>query len=538
METIVLDGSNLTLEAAWLVAKEDAEVKITDEAAQRVKNSYELLMAGAVSGTPVYGLTVGVGLNKDQKLFDADGELSPEVLAASEEFNRSMLRSHSAGIGKWIPNHLVRLSMVIRLNAMLNGQSAVQFRVVELYIEFLNRGITPCIPSRGSMGEADIMLACHVGLVMMGEWRADYQGEIVDGAKVLDVNGLAALVPVGKDGLAILSNNSISTAYALEGAHNVRQTLDVSPLVFGLSLEGLNGNIAPILPQPIGVRPFPMLAETAEKMRDALNGSYLWQRNRSRPLQDPLSYRTTVYTLSEAERALSDLEELLFIQINSSDDNPSVIEGASEEYREFDQIAQYFVEAENIFGGIFPSANFESLPISLAVQRLSIALGHVSHNVIQRCLRLEEAEFTGLPRFLTVPENKGHGFGSLHVPIVALHGEIVALANPISLNVQPVAGGVEDTGTNCLQAAQRLLEINESLNYIYGVEMMHASQAVDLRLKEESLTLGIATKSFFAAYREHVSFVEQDRIFTIDMEASKVFLENYASNKTKEKILN
>ncbi|EOH71980.1 MULTISPECIES: HAL/PAL/TAL family ammonia-lyase [Enterococcus] len=527
MKAIVLDGSSLTLEDAWLVAEEAVKVTITDAALKRVERSYELLMAGAVSGTPVYGLTVGVGLNKDQKLFDASGELSPEVLTASESFNRSMLRSHSAGAGAMMPDHLSRLSMVIRLNTLLQGQAAVQPAVVELYKAFLNQGISPLIPSRGSMGEADIMLASHIGLVMMGEWQANYQGETISGELALQKSGLEKLTPIGKDGLAILSTNSISTAYAIAGARNVRQTLDVSPLVFGLSLEGLNGNVAPILPQPISVRPFPLLKETAETMRDALSGSYLWKLNDERPLQDPLSYRTTVYTLSEAQRALVDLEEMLTIQINSSDDNPSIIEDASEEYKEYDQIAQYFVETETISGGIFPSANFESLPVALAVQRLSLTLGHISHNVIQRCLRLEEAEFTGLPRFLTVPENKGHGFGSLHVPIVALHGEIMSLANPISLNVQPVAGGVEDTGTNTLQAAQRLLEINESLNYIYGVELMHASQAIDLRMEEAALPLGKATKLFYQAYREVVSFVKEDRIFTIDMEASKGFLESY-----------
>ncbi|WP_137663177.1 HAL/PAL/TAL family ammonia-lyase [Enterococcus hulanensis] len=527
MKSIVLDGSSLSLEDAWLVAEEAMKISISAKALKRVERSYELLMAGATSGTPVYGLTVGVGLNKDQKLFDASGELSPEVMKASENFNRSMLRSHSAGVGAMMPDHLSRLSMVIRLNTLLQGQAAVQPAVVALYKEFLNQGITPLIPSRGSMGEADIMLASHVGLVMMGEWQANYQGETITGKEALQKAGLKQLTPVGKDGLAILSTNSVSTAYAIAGARKVRQTLAVSPLVFGLSLEGLNGNIAPILPQPIKVRQFPLLKETAETMREALVGSYLWEFNKKRPLQDPLSYRTTVYTLSEAQRALVDLDEMLTIQINSSDDNPSVIDDAEGEYKEFDQVAQYFVEGDTISGGIFPSANFESLPVALAVQRLSLALGHISHNIIQRCLRLEEAEFTGLPRFLTVPENKGHGFGSLHVPIVALHGEIMSLANPISLNVQPVAGGVEDTGTNTLQAAQRLLEINESINYLYGVELMHASQAIDLRMEESILPLGKETKPFFEAYREIVSFVKEDRIFTIDIEASKCFLENY-----------
>lgn len=529
MKAIVLDGSSLSLEEAWLIAENQVKVEISESALNRVKGSYELLMAGAVSGTPIYGLTVGVGLNKDQQLFDASGELTPEVLQASKCFNAAMLRSHSAGVGTMIPDYLTRLSMVIRLNTLLKGQAAVQPYVVELYKEFLNVGISPLIPNKGSMGAADIMLASHVGLVMMGEWQANYQGETISGAKALERTDLKRLTPVGKDGLAILSTNSISTAYALAAARKVRQTLSVSPVLFGLSLEGLNGNVAPVLPQPISVRPFPLLQETAEKIRQALEDSYLWSSHKKRPLQDPLSYRTTVYTLSEAQRALEDLEEMLLIQINSSDDNPSIIENAANDYCECDQVAQYFVETETISGGIFPSANFESLPVALAIQRLSLALGHISHNTIQRCLRLEEEEFTGLPRFLTVKENKGHGFGSLHVPIVALHGEIVCLTNPISLNVQPVAGGVEDTGTNTLQAAQRLLEINEELNYIYGVELMHASQAIDLRQAEEKIQLGKATQPFFEAYRAIVSFVTEDRIFTKDMEASKGFLETYQS---------
>lgn len=234
MKSIVLDGSSLSLEDAWLVAEEAMKISISAKALKRVERSYELLMAGATSGTPVYGLTVGVGLNKDQKLFDASGELSPEVMKASENFNRSMLRSHSAGVGAMMPDHLSRLSMVIRLNTLLQGQAAVQPAVVALYKEFLNQGITPLIPSRGSMGEADIMLASHVGLVMMGEWQANYQGETITGKEALQKAGLKQLTPVGKDGLAILSTNSVSTAYAIAGARKVRQTLAVSPLVFGL----------------------------------------------------------------------------------------------------------------------------------------------------------------------------------------------------------------------------------------------------------------------------------------------------------------
>ena len=147
--------------------------------------------------------------------------------------------------------------------------------------------------------------------------------------------------------LAILSNNSVAMAYAIDATRNVAKVLAVTPTVYAMSLEGLNGNVAPILPQTIGARPFPMLAETAADMRAALNGSYLWEKNATRPLQDPLSYRVTVYGLAEARRALADLEKVVDVQINSTDDNPATLLNATDEYRaESSQVADYFVDGE------------------------------------------------------------------------------------------------------------------------------------------------------------------------------------------------
>ena len=157
--------------------------------------------------------------------------------------------------------------MVVRLNTLLTGKSGAQTRVAELYRDFLNKGITPLIPSEGSVGEADILLASHVGAVMIGEWRAMKDGVVLSGKNALRKANLSALVPEGKDALAILSNNSVAMAYAIDATRNVAKVLAVTPTVYAMSLEGLNGNVAPILPQTIGARPFPMLAETAADMR-------------------------------------------------------------------------------------------------------------------------------------------------------------------------------------------------------------------------------------------------------------------------------
>ena len=458
---------------------------IAPKAMKLLEDSYKLVLRSAASGQQVYGLTVGVGLNKDQKLFTADGKLTDAVIKASRAFNYNALRSHSAAVGKMMPTNLARLSMVVRLNTLLTGKSGAQPRVAELYRDFLNKGVTPLIPSEGSIGEADILMASHVGAVMIGEWKAEVKGKVVDGKTALKKAGITPLVPEGKDALAILSNNSVAVAYAAD-------------------------------------------------MRAALKGSYLWDADNARPLQDPLSFRVTVYGLSEAKRALKDLNEQITVQINSTDDNPATVLNASEEYRkESSQVAKYFVDGDGVKGGIFPSGNFNPLPVALALQRTSLAMAHLSHYSVQRTIHLSYDQFTGLTRFLSDPDNHGHAFGAIQKAFMGLHVDNMALAQPVSLYGMPVAGEIEDTFTNILQAAKRLNTIDENLFQIYSLEMLHSAQAIDLRrmLKNKDLKLSTPTEGLYKAYRKIVPYVKNDRIFTEDIRNGAELLRTYNLKK-------
>lgn len=525
--TITLDGSHLTIEQALEIANGQADVAIAPDALRRLDDSHKLVMASAASGKAVYGLTVGVGLNKDQKLFTADGKLSDAVLKASRDFNYNALRAHSAGVGEMMPENLARLSMVIRLNTLLTGKSGAQVRVAELYRDLLNKQVTPLIPSEGSVGEADILLAPHVGAVMIGEWKATFKGQEMSGKQALKAAGIDPLIPEGKDALAILSNNSVAMAYTIDAAVKAQQLVKVTPVVYGLSLEGLNGNVAPILPQTVSAHPFSGLEETAKSMRDALKGSYLWSANPTRHLQDPLSYRVTVYGLSEAKKALTDLDQVILTQINSSDDNPATILNADEAYRqESSQVAQYFIEGNGVKGAIIPSGNFNPLPVALAVQRATLAMAHLSHYSVQRSMHLSYDQFTGLTRFLSDPSNKGHAFGAVQKAFMGLHIDNMALAQPVSLYGMPMAGEIEDTATNLLQASKRLEAVDKNLFQIYSLELLHATQAVDLRrqLKDKNLQLATQTGALYEAYRKVVPYVKSDRIFTDDIKAGVTLL--------------
>lgn len=526
--TVTLTGKTLTQDEAWRVA-EGEEVVIAPEALKQVTDSNRLVMTAARQGVEIYGLTVGVGLNKDHKLFEASGEMTETARQASIDFNRNILRSHSVGYGAHLPKETARLAMVVRLNTLLTGRSGAQPYVAELYRDFLNKGITPVIPTRGSIGDADITLASHVGSVMMGEWRAEVDGKVVSGAEALRMKGIRPLVPEGKDGLAILSTNSVGIAMTMSAMREMRRVLELSPVVYGLTLEGMNGNVAPFLAQTVKSHPLAGLSEAATEMRATLKGSYLWEKDPTRALQDPLSFRTTIYTISEAKRALNDLDELVNVQINSSDDNPGVILNASKEDLESSQVAQYFVKGEGLEGAIIPSANFEPLPIAIAAERAAIALGHVAHNSLHRTLRLDEDRFSGLSRYLAGPNNTtGHSFGATEDSMVSIYAENVELANPVSLASTPVEGNIEDSASNLPRVANRLERSASNLIDLYAMEMLHNTQAIDLRkMKRSDVKLSEKTQALYDAYRKVVPFVEKDRIFSEDLEAGIKLLKSY-----------
>lgn len=527
-KTIPLDGKTLTIEEAMAVARGDDDVKITPEARSVLDETFTLVMEAARKGMAVYGLTTGVGLNKDKQLFDANGSLSKDVLDASRAFNRSMLLAHSAGVGPMMSEEETRLYMVIRLNTLLRGNTGAQPRIAEILEEMLNKNVIPVVPSRGSLGEADITLGAHIGAVMMGEWKVWQDGRQVDAAPVLKEKKITPLIPQGKDGLAIISSNAGGAAMAVKAYSSARRTLDMTPYVFSMSLQGLNGNVAPFLPQALSAHPFPGLLRAGETILSKLEGSSLWDADPNRALQDPLSFRTMAYTLAEAENAMTDLKNVLEIQINSSDDNPSVMINPDQKYAETSQAGQYFFEVKGVKGAIIPTANFNPLPVAAAVQRASVAFTHLSHNAVQRTLRLSDTRFTKLPRFLQAPENNGHGFGAIAKPYVAMHAENMSLASPVSFLSAPVAGEIEDTSTNLIYASERFGRIAENLNTISSFELLHAAQALDLRaLEKKPVKLSDTLQAFRVRYRELVPFVHADRIFTGDIEKGAAFLKNY-----------
>lgn len=518
---VTLNGRDTTPEMIVRVAKGE-KVIVPPESLEKVSKAFDILLQGAREGQEIYGLTVGVGWNKDRKMVDAKGELTPELLEASRHFNEGLLRAHSVGVGPDTELDIVRATMAVRLNNILTGGPGVQKHVAETLLAFLNEQITPIMPSRGSVGQADMTLLSHVGLAMLGEGDVDYKGKRMPAAQALQAAKIEPLKPFGKDGLAILSSNAYAAGLGALAIHDAEQMMASSEMVYALSLEGLNGNVSPLLDDVTALRPFPSYIGEAKKLRTLLSGSYLWQQDDKRILQDPLSYRTAPYLFGSMTDSIARTKALLQIQINSSDDNPGIALGVRPA-SDLPQAKRGYVEG----GAVLPTANFDPLPWVISFEELGIVLAHHATASSERTLKLNNPQHSKLPRYLAAGEAQ-HAFLVVEAPLMAIATESRALAQPTSFDSRPIAGGVEDVGTNAPLVVSRVRAQIDNSFTILGIELIQAAQAVDLRLAEhQDRPLSTATAAFKQSFRKKVAFLDKDRSLTHDISVAASFLKEW-----------
>lgn len=497
METIVLTGKDLTISELVAVARENAKVEISAEAKERLVSARQLVFDLVDADYPIYGFNVGVGWNKDKKVFKE----------FFQKYNCNLIRSHCIGVPPYANEEETRAVMLARLNTMLTGCTGLSLEIPQMYADMLNAGIHPLIPERGSVGEGDIGLLSHIGLAIIGEGDVIYRGKRMPSAEAFEIADLKPVALGPKDGLAIVSSNALGAGQAAIALHELEEFLDIAEVIYAASLEGLEGNVSPLDDRNHALRRYKGQRAVAKRLRGLLEGSYLHDPNPERPLQDPLCYRDVPQLHGAVWEMLAYAKERLEIQLNTTDDNPCLL-----------------LEERHIS----PSANFDPINWVLAVEALSAGLSHISKASCLRMIKLGNPAFTRLSRFLS-PADDVICFGTIQKTPVALDAEIRQLCTPCSMDCMPLAGDMEDISTNSPLVAQNLRKIIDNLRYIFAIELMHAAQAVDLRKTKK---LGKGTKPLFAEVRKRVSFYETDRNITADI----VTLRNMIADGSLRKI--
>lgn len=481
--TVTIGGAALTARDVAAIAGGQAEAALSEAARRRIVDSHTTLLQAAGAGTPIYGVTTGLGAVADTA-----------VAAGDADRQRRVILGRAVGVGRIADDDEVRAMVVARLAGFAVGCSGVSPAVAEALLALLRAGVHPVVPMTGSLGEADLPPLAHLGSVLAGAGQARLGGETLPGAAALARAGIAAPVLAGKDGLALVSSNAASAGLGALAVVEAGTAIGGLLAAAALSFEGFRANVAPLRPEASALRPFPGQAAVASALLTLLADGDLLRPGAARKLQDPLSFRCVapVYgTVLDALRAATAAVEL---ELNSSDDNPAVVPGT----------------------GIVPTANFDASHLALAFATLGLALARAAATVGMRTAKLMSEADSGLPRFLTSLADGRSGFAPVQKTVAALTAGIQHAAAPMPAWVMPVADGLEDVASLALQAVEQTRGIVAQLRLLAAVELMIAAQACDLRA---GIALGSGTGEILRTVREAVPPLHDDRAAAPDIQA-------------------
>ena len=514
-KTVVLTGHDLTVEQVVQVARYGAKVALTPEARQRSADAHALLLEAAAEGVSVYWFNRGSGSGREKFIFTGD-PLSPQNKKLLEARQLAIFqRGALAGLGPEISEEeIVRAMLVVRANTM--SFEAASPQLTQRLLDLLNDRITPVVQSRSTVGEGDLGLFTNVGATMVGAGNAYYGGVRMPAAEALKAAGLEPLAPFGADDSELESTNSYATGQAALLLFDAREALSWADLVYAIDLNGMNSSISP-LSQPVQAnRPFKWLNWDAARVLDMLKGSYLFELDEKRIIQDPESLRASSIRQGSAWHAWAQLRDVVLIQMNSSDHNPAVRVGASPTDSwelATPQLAQFYVKGSarnhGQHGYIFSNANWDPYPMANEIEAFTIALANMDIAVTQRMLRFTNTFFT-----LIAPSDESPGEpGRFHltqgseIAAVALMQEIQGLINPVPPEGNALIQNVEDMQTQTRLKVTRARAAVENTIELLAEDLLTGTYWLDMRRSQDpKRNFGAAPTAVWSAFRATLPF--------------------------------
>jgi histidine ammonia-lyase len=508
-KTIVLTGRDLTVDQVVQVARYGARVALTAEARQRSADAHALLLEAAAEGVSVYWFNRGSGSGRERFIFTGD-PLSPENKRLLEARQLAIFRRGAlAGLGPEInEEEIVRAMMVVRANTMTFEAASPQ--LTQRLLDLLNDRITPVVQSRGTVGEGDLGPFTNVGATMVGAGNAYYRGVRTPAAEALKQAGLEPLAPFGADDSELESSNSYATGQAALLLYDAREALSWADLIYAVDLNGMNSSVSP-LSQPVQAnRPFKWLNWDAARVLDMLRGSYLFELDDQRIIQDPESLRASSIRQGSAWQAWAQLRDVVLIQMNSSDHNPAVRVGASpSDSWELGtpQLAQFYVKGSarnhGQHGYIFSNANWDPYPMANEIEAFTIALANMDTAVTQRMLRFNSTFFTviGAPDGSPTDPWRVHPTDGSEMYAAALMQEIQGLINPVPPEGNALIQNVEDLQTQTrLKVTRARTAVDDTVDLL-AEDLLTGTYWMDLRKAQNpSRVFGASPTAVWTAF--------------------------------------
>ena len=437
-------------------------------------------------GRTVYGINTGFGLLANTRI-EAD-EL--------ETLQRSIVLSHAAGIGAFLPEATVRLLMALKINSLARGFSGIRLQLIEALIQLLAAEVYPCIPAKGSVGASgDLAPLAHMSVVLLGEGEVFYSGERLPARIGLEAAGLEPMVLAPKEGLALLNGTQVSTALAIEGLFAAENALAAGTVIGALSIEAARASRTPFDARIHDARGQQAQIDMAAAYRHLLDHSQIEESHRDcGRVQDPYSLRCQPQVMGACLQQLRNAAEVILVEANAVSDNPLV----------------FVAEGDILSGG-----NFHAEPIAMAADNIALAMAEIGSLSERRMALLIDSQLSGLPPFLVESGGVNSGFMIAQVTAAALASENKSLAHPASVDSLPTSANQEDHVSMATFAARRLKDMNENTTGILAIEWLAACQGLDFLAPLKSSP---ALEGAKALLRAEVPFYDKDRYFAPDIE--------------------
>ncbi|MFO7978642.1 MAG: histidine ammonia-lyase [Bacteroidales bacterium] len=449
---------------------------------QRISNQQE----------PVYGVNTGFGSL-------CNHIISPQDLHALQ---KNLVMSHACGVGEEVPPDIVRLMLLLKIQSLSYGHSAIALKTVERLIDFYNNDILPVVYTQGSLGASgDLAPLAHLSLPLLGMGEVYYQEKRMQAAEVLQQKGWQPLELESKEGLALLNGTQFMAAYGTWCLLKASQLSRWADLTGALSLEAYDGRIEPFFEQVHLVRHHKGQIETAARIRGILEGSELIQRSKKH-VQDPYSFRCMPQVHGATKDVLHYAEGVLENEINAVTDNPTV-----------------FPDDDLIIS----AGNFHGQPLALTMDFLAIAMAELANISERRIYRLISGT-RNLPAFLIANPGLNSGFMIPQYTAASVVSQNKQLCTPASVDSIESSQGQEDHVSMGANAAVKLRQVVLNVQRVIGIELFNASQAMFFR--QEGNTSAVLS-SLLKDFRSQVDFIENDTLMYLEMKKAIDFIEHH-----------
>ena len=479
MENILITGHTLTLEELAAVCRENAPVALSPEAKQRILESRQVVDMLVDEAAVVYGITTGFGKFSDVTITQDE----------CKQLQRNLIVTHAVGAGEPFPRDVARGIMLLRVNNLAKGFSGTRLELVETLVAMLNRGVTPVIPQKGSLGASgDLAPLAHMVLPMLGLGQAEYEGEVLPGDVAMARAGIPTVELVAKEGLALINGTQAMTSVGALAVYDAIRLMKTADIAAAMSFEANRGVKDALDPRVHAVRPHDGQMKTAANLRNLLLGSGNVTCQGEVRVQDGYSLRCVPQVHGASQDAINYVKSKVEIEMNAVTDNPIIFKETM----------------EGISGG-----NFHGQPMALAFDFLGIALSELANISERRLERLVNPNIGNFPAFLVKKGGLNSGFMIVQYSAAALVSENKVLAHPASVDSIPSSAGQEDHVSMGTIAARKAAEILGNVRRVLAMELMCACQAVDLLGGQEKL--GKGTAPAYRAIRAVCDTLEDDR---------------------------